>query len=140
MEKTPQECPFCEPKQRILVQNDVAYLMLSNPRKVEGHTLVIPHRHVERPWELSTEELAGIFKLVNLAQERLLAAFATGVDTRQHYRPFLPESKFKVNHVHFHVMPRTFEDTLYANADVHEGKLFADLLPDEHDRVASLFS
>lgn len=140
MEKTPQECPFCEPKQRILVQNEYAYLLLSNPRKVEGHTLVIPHRHVERPWELTAEELAGIFKLVNLAQERLLAAFATGVDTRQHYRPFLPESKFKVNHVHFHVMPRTFEDTLYANADVHEGKLFADLLPDEHDRVASLFS
>lgn len=139
MEARSASCPFCELKQRILVENDHAYLLLSNPRKVEGHTLVIPHRHVERPWELNAEELAGIFALVRLAQERLLGAFATGIDTRQHYRPFLPESRFKVNHVHFHVLPRTFEDALYASGDVNESKLFADLSAEEHDRVAAIF-
>ena len=136
--ETRDECPFCDPKQRVLRSNASAYLLLSNPRKVEGHVLVIPRRHVERPWSLTGDELQGIFALVRFAQERLLGSIATGIDTRQHYRPFLPQSKFKVDHVHFHVMPRNKEDDLYQKADVHERELFQDLSQEEHDRIAQL--
>lgn len=114
-------------------------MLLSNPRKIVGHTLVIPHRHVERPWELTGEELSSIFELIRFAQERLLGSIATGIDTRQHHMPFLSENKFKVNHVHFHVMPRTLDDRFQQEVSVRERELFEDLSTEEHDRVAALF-
>lgn len=131
-----QECPFCEPKQRVLKENEHAYFMLSNPRKVPGHTLVIPKRHIEKPSELTTEELQSIFELIYFVEERLLNTIAKGCDIRQHYRPFLPQSQVKVDHVHFHVMPRTLDDVLFEKGDKNEGALFAPLSSEEHDSIA----
>jgi len=35
-----ENCPFCNGKERIVKENEHAYALLSNPRKVPGHTLV----------------------------------------------------------------------------------------------------
>jgi len=44
------DCPFCNPQERVLLENGQAQAILSDPRKVPGHFLVMPKRHVEKPW------------------------------------------------------------------------------------------
>lgn len=131
-------CPFCEPKQRVLKENEHAYVLLSNPRRMEGHFLVIPKRHVEKPTEITDEEITGIFTLVKQVQEKIIGTLADGADVRQNYRPFLPQGRTKVNHVHYHVMPRSFKDKMFTEVEFNDGVLFEDLSQEEHDRIAKL--
>jgi diadenosine tetraphosphate (Ap4A) HIT family hydrolase len=134
------DCPFCDSKGRVLKENEHAKVILSNPRKVPGHFLVIPRRHVEKPWELRSAELEDIFKLIFFVEKRILGKLGTGVDIRQNYRPFLQQGRLKVDHVHFHVIPRSLEDYLYQVSEKFETDLFADLDDLEHDEVAKLLS
>jgi diadenosine tetraphosphate (Ap4A) HIT family hydrolase len=136
MERT--ACPFCNPHQRILKENTLAYVLLSSPRKVPGHFLVIPNRHVEKPWELTPEETTSIFELITFVQQRVVAKLSQGCDVRQHYRPFLKQSRTKVDHVHYHVIPRSPEDVIYAKVENLETNLFEDLSTEEHDRIAKI--
>ncbi len=131
-------CPFCETNGRILKENDRAYVILSNPRKVEGHFLVIPKRHVEHPTDITKEEIVDIFELIKLVQGKILGALGTGCNVRQNYLPFLPDSQYKVSHIHYHVLPRNDKDRMYLIADQHDRKLFESLSQEEHDRIAKL--
>jgi diadenosine tetraphosphate (Ap4A) HIT family hydrolase len=131
-------CPFCDPKDRVLKENELAKVLLSNPRKVPGHFLVIPKRHIEKPWELRAAELEDVFKLIFFLEERILGKLGTGVDIRQNYRPFLQQNNLKVDHVHFHVIPRSLEDYIYQVSEKFETDLFADLDDLERDEVAKI--
>jgi diadenosine tetraphosphate (Ap4A) HIT family hydrolase len=125
----------------VLKSNEHAVLILSDPRKVPGHCLVIPKRHVDQPWELTAEELQDIFELVWEAEQKLIAAgLGDGVDVRQNYRPFLSQSKLKVNHVHFHVIPRALNDYVYQISEKYDTELFADLDPKEAQEVTKILS
>ena len=119
-------------------ENNFAYVMLSNPRRVEGHFLVIPKRHVEVPTDITDEEITDLFKLVKFVQERLIGALGVGTRVQQNYMPFLPDSRLKVSHMHYHVLPRNFKDRIYELVDVHDTQLFEELSKEEHDRVARL--
>lgn len=131
-------CPFCNAKERALKENDHAILILSNPRKVPGHTLVLPKRHIEQPWELTPEELQDIFELIFFAEQRLLGKLGDGVDIRQNYRPFKKQNRLKVNHVLFHVVPRFADDYIYTVSEQFERDLFADLDDLERKEVEKL--
>lgn len=131
-------CPFCNPTDRVLKENEHALVILSNPRKVPGHFLVLPKRHVTEPWQLTADELIDIFKLIFLVEQRILGKLGTGVDIRQNYRPFKKPSRLKVDHVHFHVYPRANEDYLYEVSEKFETDLFADLDPLEAKEVGKL--
>lgn len=98
-----KECPFCNLGERVLVENDHANLFLSNPRKVEGHVLVAPKRHIEKPWEMSDDELIAVFSLIKVAQHRLIAEFGGGTDVKQNYQPFMKQGRVKVDHTHYHI-------------------------------------
>lgn len=136
---TNPECPFCDIGERVIVENEHANLFLSNPRKVEAHVLVTPKRHIEMPWETTNEELLSIFGLINVAQIRLADAYGGGVDVRQNFRPFMKQGRIKVNHLHYHVYPRTNEDELFQQVERHETEMFVDLPPEEAVNVAKLF-
>ncbi len=131
-------CPFCSADNRVLKEKDHAIVILSNPRKVPGHFLVLPKRHIEEPWQLTADELTDIFKLIFFIEQRILGKLGTGVDIRQNYRPFLNQSRLKVDHVHFHVYPRSDEDYLYQVSEKFETDLFADLDELERKEVAKL--
>ena len=133
-----KDCPFCALDQRIVKENDLAVAMLSNPRKVPGHFLVLPKRHIEKPWELTAAELSSIFELIFLIEKRIIGKLGDGCDIKQNYRPFLPESRLKADHILFHVYPRSLNDYLYKVSEIYETDLFADLDPLEHDEVAKL--
>ncbi len=127
------ECPFCDLGAQVVKENNLAVAVLSNPRKVPGHLLVLPKRHVEKPWDLTDEELTSIFTLIFFIEKRLIGKLGDGCDIKQNYRPFLPQSRLKADHVVFHVYPRSLYDYLYKVAEVYETDLFADL--DELERA-----
>jgi diadenosine tetraphosphate (Ap4A) HIT family hydrolase len=148
MEKSMQQtistlCVFCEELVRqhehIVKESNYSFVLLSNPRLTKGHTLVIPKRHVEYPGELTSEEFMDIFALIEEVRCALLASIASGVDIRQHYRPFLPESKTKVDHVHFHVLPRSMGDELHQKSLQFESALFVDLQQSDRDDMLRIF-
>jgi diadenosine tetraphosphate (Ap4A) HIT family hydrolase len=131
-------CPFCNAGDRVLKENEYAKAFLSNPRKVPGHFLVTPKRHVEKPWKLTPEELQAVFELIFFIEQRMLGKLGEGVDIKQNYRPFLNQGRLKVDHVHFHVYPRSLEDYLYQVSEKYETDLFADLDSLERDEVAKI--
>lgn len=132
------DCPFCNAGDQVLKSNEYAELVLSNPRKVPGHFLVNPKRHVEAPWELTAEELRDIFELIFFVEQKIIGTLGEGCDIRQNYRPFLAQGKLKVNHVHFHVIPRSLDDYIYQISEKYDRELFADLDQAEADEVAKL--
>jgi diadenosine tetraphosphate (Ap4A) HIT family hydrolase len=133
-------CPFCSPLERIVKQNDSAQIILSDPRKVPGHILVNPKRHVEKPWELTAKELEDIYELIFFVEQRIIGKLGDGVDVRQNYRPFMKQSALKIDHVHFHVIPRSLEDYIYTVAEKYETDLFAELDDDEREAVTKLLT
>ncbi len=134
------DCPFCDLKGEVLKQNQLAQAFLSNPRKVPGHFLVIPKRHIEQPWQLTNQELLSIFELIFFIEKKLVDKLGQGVDIRQNYRPFLPKSKLKQDHIHFHVYPRYNQDYLYQMAEKYETDLFTDLDLSEREEFKQLLA
>lgn len=124
-------CRFCtlDPtRQQILWEGRYAYVMPSNPMLVPHHLLVIPKQHVEEPWDLNLRECEELFGAIIEFQRRIVGAgYAPWCDVRQHYRPSLPESDEKMNHIHWHLLPREFNDTLYQQSQVFESGIFRKL-------------
>lgn len=133
-----KDCPFCGSDERVLKSNVHAQVILSNPRKVPGHFLVVPKRHVEKPWDLTKDELGDIFELIFFIEQKIIGKLGDGCDVRQNYRPFLQQGDLKVNHVHFHVLPRSLEDYIYQISEKYDTELFADLDKIEAREVAKL--
>ncbi|MGB4800764.1 MAG: HIT family protein [Candidatus Saccharimonadales bacterium] len=132
-------CPFCSAGERVLLENTHAYALLSNPRKVPGHVLVIPKRHAEEPWELTPAERRDIFTLLDEVTKKLVAAkIGEGVDVRQNYRPFQQKGKMSVRHVHYHAIPRMQDDYIYQISEKYDADLFADLDVSEARGVSKL--
>jgi histidine triad (HIT) family protein len=112
-------CKFCEiaagkEKQRVFAENAHAAALLDYRPIVPGHSLVIPKKHYESIAQIPTAELHAIFALVGDVEKAVMGATgAQGVDLQQHFRPFIPEGELKVNHLHFHILPRKPYDELF---------------------------
>ena len=119
-------------------ENTLAQVVLSNPRKVPGHFLVMPKRHVEKPWDLTEDEVTAIFELIFYIEQKIIGKLGDGCDIKQNYRPFMPQSRLKVDHIHFHVYPRSLHDYLYKVSEIYETDLFVDLDDLERNEVAKL--
>ncbi len=138
MNQSASKCPFCNINERVLKSNTHAQAFLSNPRKVPGHFLVTPKRHIEKPWELTNAELQDIFELIFFIEQKLVSKLGQGADIRQNYRPFLKAGRLKQDHVHFHVYPRYNQDFLYQVSEQFEADLFTDLDEGEQAEFAKL--
>lgn len=135
-------CPFCNvdlERTRILKEGKYTFVTLSNPRLVDGHLLVIPKRHMEVPSELNAEERKELFDTILEFQKKICSKFSSGCDIRQNYRPFQKQGPIKVNHVHFHLIPRELEDELYKKCQNYETALFRMLTEEEKEKFAKLF-
>jgi diadenosine tetraphosphate (Ap4A) HIT family hydrolase len=131
-------CPFCEidsHKTKIIQTNEKTYIAFSNPRLTPGHLLVIPKRHVEKLSELTQNELYELWNTVIDFQEKIIAEITPGCDIRQNYRPFQKQSRLKVNHLHIHLIPRTYKDDIYKITQFNEKNLFKDLDKNEMDMM-----
>ncbi len=132
------QCPFCNCEERVLKENELAQVVLSDPHKVPGHFLVMPKRHIEKPWELTNLELTAVFDLIFFIEQKIIGKLGDGCDIRQNYRPFKPQDNLKVDHVLFHILPRSQDDYIYKVAEQYESDLYADLDDMERDAVTDM--
>lgn len=137
-------CPFCDiltkNTERIIRESKNTFVVLSNPRLVPGHLLVIPKRHVEKFSELTEAERGELFDEAVKLEEVILEKFASGCDMSQHFRPFIKQDRLKINHLHIHLRPREFKDELYQKVMKYEADVFTDLMQDEFEKYKNIFS
>ena len=143
-------CPFCRidtMKNRVLENWGSFFVTLSNPRLMEGHLLVIPHRHVGGLYDLRWDEQAEIFGAVLRLQKKLIAAFSevwqkpAGCDVSWHTRPFMSQTEISIpEHAHIHLRPRFWQDPYYENVLRYETPVFQPLSSEELTRVSKLLA
>jgi diadenosine tetraphosphate (Ap4A) HIT family hydrolase len=135
-------CRFCKIDTfhtRIVKEFKYCIVVLSNPRLMKGHLLVIPKRHVEKLSELKPIERKELFDTVALYCDKVLK-FSKGYAIHQNYMPMLEESMTKVNHMHIHIWPRNYHDEFYKKFLIHEHKLFRDLSEKEINEIIQKLS
>ena len=101
----PHDCPFCDlEKSRILLESKFATAFFDAFPVAEGHTLVVPKRHVASLFDLTEVEQAAVWMLVAMVRAKLMAeqkpdGFNVGVNDG-------PAAGQTVMHAHVHVIPR----------------------------------
>lgn len=98
-------CPFCTlPVSRILARNDFAIAMRDAYPVTQGHTLVIPVRHVSSFFETTHAEREAMLALVDLAKLQLQAEFnPAGYNIGINDGAAAGQT---IAHLHLHLIPR----------------------------------
>jgi diadenosine tetraphosphate (Ap4A) HIT family hydrolase len=102
-------CVFCSlPQDRIIDSNDLAMVIRDGFPISPGHTLVIPKRHVGSFFEITAEERAAMFALLDraasgLKDELAPAGYNIGINDG-------PAAGQTVPHLHIHLIPRFESD------------------------------
>jgi diadenosine tetraphosphate (Ap4A) HIT family hydrolase len=102
-------CPFCHlEKNRILLDSEFAVAFSDGFPVAQGHTLVIPKRHVASLFELPDEEQAAVWLLVAQVRALLLAELhPDGFNVGHNDDPAAGQT---VMHAHIHFIPRKYGD------------------------------
>ncbi|HLD73024.1 MAG TPA: HIT domain-containing protein [Candidatus Nanoarchaeia archaeon] len=100
-------CTFCslpEIKERIIIQNKLAFAFPTNIPIVPGHVLICPKRCISRIDQLSKEEFKAIFDLLLKIRTGLISAFAAkGFNYAWNEGAIAGQN---VPHLHLHLLPR----------------------------------
>jgi diadenosine tetraphosphate (Ap4A) HIT family hydrolase len=103
-------CIFCRPEEdRVLLRNDLAYALWDGFPVTPFHSLVIPRRHCQDYFSLTTEELLACNELLHKAREIVMerdpsiGGFNLGVNVGS-------ASGQTIFHCHFHLIPRRAGD------------------------------
>ncbi len=108
-DKSVPECAFCNlPDDRIAMANDLAIGIRDGFPVSNGHTLVIPKRHVGSFFETTPDERKALFDLLDAAKNALTtefqpAAYNIGINDG-------PAAGQTVPHLHIHLIPRYADD------------------------------
>lgn len=111
-------CAFCEiasgRAEAYIVYEDEGFLAFLDRRPVNpGHTLVVPRRHYATILEMPPSEVGELFKRVALIAPAIYRAMgADGLNILQTNGRAAWQSVF---HVHAHIIPRRFGDSLRVN-------------------------
>ncbi len=99
------DCPFCNiDPNRILWQNDHAFVIYDGFPVSKGHALVIPKRHTPSFFETTGDERNALLAGMDYAKQRIEddyqpSAFNIGINDGQAAGQTVP-------HLHIHVIPR----------------------------------
>ena len=102
-------CPFCTlPKERIIDSNVSGVVIRDGFPVSEGHTLVIPKRHIGSFFELNEHERGDLLDLIDNAKKVLDTqlipdGFNIGINDGK-------AAGQTVSHLHIHLIPRYFGD------------------------------
>ena len=112
------DCPFCNLKEDILFENDLAIAFFDSFPVSKGHSLVIPKRHVTHYFELSNEEITAIYELSKKVKEYL--------DNLYHPDGYnvgfnvLEAGGQSVMHAHMHIIPRYKGDVIHPRGGIRK--------------------
>ncbi|MDG1687434.1 MAG: HIT family protein [Gammaproteobacteria bacterium] len=105
-------CLFCNiPTERIIEENELAYVIEDNFPVTEKHTLVIPKRHVSSYFELTEEEVIACDSLLEKNKDRILitdssiSGFNIGINIGE-------DAGQTIFHCHIHLIPRRKGDVI----------------------------
>ena len=102
---TAPECLFCDlAKDRIWFETEIAWAVPDHYPLSQGHTLVIPRRHVASIYELAPKEVSELWKLAGEVRSRLSHrlqpdGFNVGLNDGA-------AAGQTIGHAHIHVIPR----------------------------------
>lgn len=98
-------CPFCaiEPDRTLLISENVVALPDAYPL-ADGHTLVVPRKHVSSIYELSPTVQSELWELVGKVRSLLMEQF--GVDSLNIGLNDGLAAGQTMAHAHIHVIPR----------------------------------
>ncbi|HHI94704.1 MAG TPA: HIT family protein [Gammaproteobacteria bacterium] len=106
-----QQCLFCErSKLGLIEENSLSYAIRDKYPVMKLHTLILSKKHYENIFVLPAEELVSIFELAMICQEKILKeddsvkGFNFGSNSGE-------VAGQKIDHVHFHLIPRRIGDT-----------------------------
>ncbi len=108
-----EQCIFCKIVARKLpayiVLEDACYIAFldASPFNI-GHTLVCPKRHGETLWDMTENEIGGLFMFVSHVSKA--AVRATGMDGFRIVQNNGEAANQVVAHVHVHVIPVSLQD------------------------------
>jgi diadenosine tetraphosphate (Ap4A) HIT family hydrolase len=101
-------CLFCDknnPDEHIIIaENDMFYARLDNMPISNGHTEIVPKKHIESFFELDDEEIIQMFNLIKKAKIIIQKkhnpdAFNIGINDGE-------EAGRTIHHLHIHLIPR----------------------------------
>lgn len=101
-------CVFCHPDRSILAETRLSLALPDSFPVSNGHTLVIPKRHVASLWQMTDEEYTDAFNLVRQVKEILQGKFQPqGFNVGVNCGEAAGQSVF---HAHIHLIPRYIGD------------------------------
>lgn len=108
MDRDVANCPFCSPQNKIILENDLVYAVFDNFPVSNGHTLIIPKRHIANYFDLSIEEQNACQLILNRVKEVIDKKYApdgynVGININSSAGQTIP-------HVHIHLIPRYKDD------------------------------
>ncbi len=114
----PIACPFCLiPEANIVTSNSLAYAVRDASPVTPLHTLVLPRRHVASFFDLDTDELYSVWRLVVLSRLVILQLDATveGFNVGINVGETAGQTIF---HCHVHLIPRRRGDVTHPRGGV----------------------
>lgn len=107
-------CIFCtleKHKENLIYEDEWIYVIHDKYPVVEGHLLVIPKKHYENITEMPDNELADLIKIVKKMELLVMKKMdVKGFTIKQNWQPFVKDNHLVIHHVHFHIVPRQFND------------------------------
>jgi len=110
MRKEKDECLFCNiQKDRIFLENEYAYAIRDGFPVTEHHSLIIPKRHVDDYFGLTTDEIIGCNALLTevrrliLELDKSVSGFNVGINAGE-------SAGQTIFHCHIHLIPRRNRD------------------------------
>jgi ATP adenylyltransferase len=100
------DCLFCEiDKTRIISENDLAYAIRDGFPVTEYHTLIIPKRHAETYFDMTSDEKRACDELLHLIKNEILSddKGVTGFNIGMNAGASAGQTIF---HSHIHLIPR----------------------------------
>lgn len=115
------ECPFCSiinsgDKSRVVVERSLALAIKDGYPISNGHTLIIPKRHIASFFETTKEEREQLLALIDEAKFRIDTDLSPDA-----YNIGINDGKAAgqtVNHLHIHLIPRYQGDVIDARGGV----------------------
>ena len=115
-------CIFCKivngeiPSYKIY-ENDKVYAFLDIAKDVDGHTLVIPKKHVVDIMDADADTLKDVMEGIKAVTDHYVSLGYDGVNVMNASGEAAEQSVF---HLHFHIIPRYENDNIHLAPDAHE--------------------
>lgn len=99
------DCIFCQAEERIVSQNELAFVIKDGHAVTKGHSLIIPKRHVADYFDLHMAERNALEALLHeqrgvlLKEDKTITGFNVGINAGE-------SAGQTIFHVHIHLIPR----------------------------------